>query len=48
MIATARAAGMFALGVTWGFRPAAELLENGAQALAHHPREVIALLDGSA
>jgi phosphoglycolate phosphatase len=45
---TARAAGMFALGVTWGFRPAAELLENGAQALAHHPREVIALLDGSA
>jgi phosphoglycolate phosphatase len=42
---TARAAGMFALGVTWGFRSEVELRENGAQALAHHPREVLPLLD---
>jgi phosphoglycolate phosphatase len=38
---TARAAGMFAVGATWGFRPTAELLEHGAQALAHHPREIL-------
>ena len=31
---TARAAGMHAVGVTWGFRGAAELRAHGAQALA--------------
>lgn len=38
---TARAAGMFPLGVTWGFRPESELRENGASAIAHHPSGVL-------
>ena len=38
---TARAAGMFALGVTWGFRPEPELREHGANAIIRHPREVL-------
>jgi phosphoglycolate phosphatase len=37
---TARAAGMFALGVTWGFRDEQELLENGAEALVRDPAEI--------
>lgn len=41
---TARAAGMFAVGATWGFRPASELRAHGADALAAHPRDVLALL----
>ena len=40
---TARAAGMFAVGAAWGFRPVAELLEHGAQAIVQHPRDVLAL-----
>ena len=42
---TARAAGMFALGVTWGFRPESELQENGADAIIHHPRQLLDHLD---
>ncbi len=42
---TARAAGMFAVGATWGFRPESELRETGAHAIVHHPREVLALLN---
>ncbi len=38
---TAIAAGMFALGVTWGFRSADELRENGAAALVDHPLEIV-------
>ncbi|HMP75106.1 MAG TPA: HAD family hydrolase [Kiritimatiellia bacterium] len=41
---TARAAGMFAVGATWGFRPEAELCAAGAQAIVHNPREVVSLL----
>lgn len=41
---TARAAGMFALGATWGFRPESELREHGADAIIHHPRDVLAYL----
>lgn len=38
---TARAAGMFGVGVLWGFRDAAELQEAGARALVTHPRELM-------
>src|SRR5262249_18355793 len=33
---TARGAGMFAVGVLWGFREEAELRENGAQQIIRH------------
>lgn len=38
---TAKNAGMFALGVTWGYRPAEVLLEHGADALVHKPEEIL-------
>lgn len=41
---TAIAAGMFPVGVLWGFRLAEELQENGAQALIERPSEVFNLL----
>ena len=41
---TANAAGMFAVGVTWGFRPAAELLAHGAKVLIDRPAELLDLL----
>ena len=40
---TANAAGMFAVGVLWGFRPRQEIEEAGAMALISHPLELIAL-----
>lgn len=42
-IATARAAGMIAVGVTWGFRPRAELVAAGAAAIVDTPGELTAL-----
>lgn len=42
---TARCAGMFAVGATWGFREAAELVAAGARQLIHHPLELLHLLD---
>ena len=41
---TGNAAGMFTVGVTWGFRGADELTAAGAKQLIHHPSELVALL----
>ncbi len=41
---TAVAVGMFAVGVTWGFRPPQELVDNGAQALIDRPVELLQLI----
>lgn len=40
-MATARAAGMHAVGVTWGFRTAGELWEAGAHAVIGRPEELV-------
>lgn len=41
---TANAVGMFPIGVLWGFRPAEELEEAGAQVLIERPMEILNLL----
>ncbi|GHU87398.1 phosphoglycolate phosphatase [Bacteroidia bacterium] len=41
---TANAAGMFAVGVTWGFRTREELLESGAKAIIDNPLELLTFL----
>lgn len=38
---TADAAGMPKVGVTWGFRPRRELIENGADFLADRPQDLL-------
>jgi phosphoglycolate phosphatase len=38
---TARSAGIFPVGVLWGFRSGKELLDNGAGMLISHPLELI-------
>jgi len=43
-MATAGAAGMYAVGALWGFRTADELRESGARTLIHHPLDLIELL----
>ena len=43
-ITTARAAGMIAIGVSWGFRPRAELEAANPDAIADAPAELAALL----
>jgi phosphoglycolate phosphatase len=40
---TATAAGMIAIGVSWGFRDRAEMIENGAAAVIDQPRELLEL-----
>jgi phosphoglycolate phosphatase len=40
---TARAAGMYAAGALWGFRPVAELLSAGAQTLLPGPADLLDL-----
>lgn len=40
---TATAAGMVAVGVTWGFRPVEELRAHGARVIVDYPRELPAL-----
>ncbi len=47
-ILTAKAAGMFAVGVLWGFRDEPELREAGADMIITHPREISELLSRSA
>ena len=42
---TAAAAGIFSVGVLWGFRSEDELLEHGANALISQPLELLTLLD---
>jgi phosphoglycolate phosphatase len=41
---TANAAGMFAVGVLWGFRPRKEIEEAGSMALISHPLELLELV----
>jgi phosphoglycolate phosphatase len=41
---TARNAGMYPVGVLWGFRDAAELAEAGAAAIISHPGDIPALI----
>ncbi len=41
---TAARAGMYPLGVLWGFRPESELLEFGAKTLVSRPEEIIGML----
>jgi phosphoglycolate phosphatase len=38
---TARGAGMFGLGVLWGFRAAPELIAGGARMLVRHPADLL-------
>lgn len=40
-MATARAAGMLAVGATWGFRDETELREAGADVIVHNPAQVL-------
>ena len=37
---TGKNAGIFTVGVLWGFRGREELLENGADLLLEHPRQI--------
>ena len=41
---TARNAHMYAVGVSWGYRPKEELVAEGAQSIINHPLELIELL----
>lgn len=42
---TAKNAGLYAVGVTWGFRSKEVLLENGADVLMHRPEQILQILD---
>ncbi|MDR0427892.1 MAG: HAD family hydrolase [Dysgonamonadaceae bacterium] len=41
---TANAAGMYAVGVSWGFRKREELEESGAETIINHPMDLMELL----
>jgi phosphoglycolate phosphatase len=43
---TATAAGMYPVGVLWGFKSIEELQRNGAKALIQHPKEILSLVTG--
>jgi phosphoglycolate phosphatase len=47
-MAMARAAGVTAIGVTWGYHGAEELLAAGADYIASHPYEITGLAKGAA
>lgn len=44
-IGMAKAAGVLAIGVAWGYHDRAELLAEGANLVAEHPAELIAMLE---
>ena len=44
---TARNAGMFAVGATWGYRSREELVDNGADVLIDRPSELLKLLNST-
>ncbi|MBQ4161011.1 MAG: HAD family hydrolase [Clostridia bacterium] len=41
---TGRNAGVFTVGVSWGFRTKEELSENGADVIIDHPAQLLELL----
>ena len=43
---TGRRAGMYTVGVTWGFREQKELEESGADRIVHKPEELLLLMGG--
>ncbi len=43
-MATAKAAGMLAVGVTWGLRDEPDLHEHGVDVVIHHPSELLDVL----
>ena len=45
---TAKTAGLYAVGVTWGFRSKEVLLEYGADVLVHRPEQILQILDSDA
>ena len=42
---TAKNAGLYAVGVTWGFRSREVLTENGADVLVDHPEQILRIVD---
>ncbi|MCU0289924.1 MAG: HAD family hydrolase [Acidobacteria bacterium] len=46
-MATAARAGMYGVGVLWGFRPAEELLASGAKQLIKHPGELLDIINNN-
>lgn len=45
---TAKNAGLYVVGVTWGFRSKEVLLEYGADVLVHRPEQILQILDSDA
>ena len=45
-MAMAKAAGMTAIGVAWGYHDRAELIAEGADLVADHPSDLVRLLEG--
>ena len=45
---TGKAAGMYTIGVTWGFRDREELEANHADIIIDHPTELFSIWKGSA